>query len=100
MLKKILIGIGGLIGLLALAAVVFLWPVITAPSQDELCTHVKGLLEKQSAGAGDAVDCGDFKPPEFGKLPWAKQAKCIMDAEDAAGVADCEKRRKAGEFKA
>jgi hypothetical protein len=93
-LKIIGIIIGGLIGLIGLAAFVFWLGWLRAPAPEEVCAHLQEIATKE-AGTPAPVDprCPDrMKPPEFGRINYVKQMKCVMAASTLKDVKACDNR--------
>ncbi len=94
-LKVIGIIIGGLVGLIGLAAFVFWFGWLRAPAPEEICAHLQEITTKE-AGRPVPADprCPDrMKPPEFGRINYVKQVKCVMAAGTLKEVKDCDNRR-------
>lgn len=95
-LKVIGIIIGGLVGLIALAGFVFWIGWLRAPAPEDVCAHIQELATKE-AGRSVPVDpnCpARMKPPEFGRINYVKQMKCVMAAGSLKEVKDCESSRR------
>jgi hypothetical protein len=93
-LKVIGMIIGGLIGLIGLAALVFYLGWLRAPAPEEVCAHLQEITTKE-AGVAVPPDpkCPDrMKPPEFGRINYVKQMKCVMAASTLKDVKACENR--------
>jgi hypothetical protein len=88
--------IGIIIGLLGLAVFVFWFGWLRAPATpEEVCAHLQAIASKE-AGMPAPMDprCPDrMKPPEFGRVPYVKQLKCIMAAGTLKEVKECDGRR-------
>jgi hypothetical protein len=95
-LKVIGIIIGGLIGLIGLAALVFWLGWLRAPEPEAVCAHLQEIASKE-AGRPAPVDpnCpARMKPPEFGRINYVKQMKCVMAASTLKEVKDCDSSRR------
>lgn len=93
-LKIIGIIIGGLIGLLGLAAFVFWIGWLRAPAPEEVCAHLQEIATKE-AGVAVPPDprCPErMKPPQFGRINYVKQLKCVMAASTLKDVKECDKQ--------
>ena len=94
-LKIIGIVIGVLVGLIAVGVLGFWFFLLRAPTPEEQCDHVIELMKKES-GAAMAPKFRDecirmAQPPEFGRLPYAKRAKCRAAAATLAEAKACDK---------
>jgi hypothetical protein len=91
--------LGGMLGALALAALVFWLGWLRAPDGAEVCENVirvlgddagKKLPEKIEAEI--KKDCERrARPPEFGRVPWVKRMKCMRDAGSRKDLEACDK---------
>ncbi|NUP06388.1 MAG: hypothetical protein HOW73_10055 [Polyangiaceae bacterium] len=91
-MKKVLLGLGVLVGLLGLAAFVFWFGWLRAPSPEEVCANLSEVMKKETGvdPKGFDKDCvKKTQPPEFGRLPYAKRMKCLRDAKSAADIKTC-----------
>lgn len=97
--------IGGLLGVLALAAAVFYFGWLSPPSPESVCENVMKVTKAEVEKAGGSISDDDFKgaeqacmkraskAPEFGRGPWVKRLKCMRDAPDGAALEKCDKIR-------
>jgi hypothetical protein len=95
-LKVIGIVIGVLVGLIGLAAFVFWFGWLRAPAPEEICAHLQEIATKE-AGTPAPVDprCPErMKPPEFGRINYVKQVKCVMAAGTLKDVKACDSARR------
>lgn len=97
MLKKILIGLGGFIAVLAVAAGIFWIGWLTPPSAEAVCDNL-GKIAKQETGVDYPeplkASCVQSvsTPPKFGRLKWVSRLKCARDAQDIVALKTCDKR--------
>lgn len=89
--------LGYIVGAIGLAIFVFWFGWLRAPAAEDVCENVAKLMKKESGaemGADFMKECIAVygKEPEFGRVPWVKQLKCIRDAESMAELEKCEKR--------
>ena len=87
--------IGALVGLIAIAAFVFWFGWLRAPAPEEVCAHMQAIATKEAGRAvpADPACPSRMKPPEFGRINYVKQMKCVMDASTLKDVKACENRR-------
>ncbi len=91
--------LGVLFGMLGLAALVFWVGWLRAPDGAEVCENVVRVMTQEAGKnvpdkirAELAKDCERrAKPPEFGRVPWVKQMKCMRDADTREALEACEK---------
>ena len=88
--------LGYIVGAIALAIFVFWFGWLRAPAAEDVCDNVAELMKKETGSEMPA----DFmtaciaeysKEPEFGRVPWVNQLKCIRDADSLAELEKCEK---------
>jgi hypothetical protein len=92
-MKKALIVVGSLLGLLGGAVFVFWFGWLRAPAPEEVCTNVSGVMQKELGAVpkGFEADCvRRMQPPEFGRVPYVKQMKCLRDAKTSKEIQACE----------
>lgn len=94
--KIIGIGCGSIVALGALALGLGWFFMVRAPSPEEQCEHLIGLMKKESG-----MDLGDKfrgecvekaqKGENEGLIPYAERAKCIVNAESIDQADKCGK---------
>ena len=89
--------LGYIVGAIGLAIFVFWFGWLRAPAAEDVCENVAELMKKEKGiemPAEFMKECVTVysKEPEFGRVPWVKQLKCIRDAESSAELETCEKR--------
>jgi len=89
--------LGFIVGAIGLAIFVFWFGWLRPPAAEDVCENVAKIMKKETnveAPAEFMKECVAVysKPPEFGRVPWVKQLKCIRDAETASELDGCEKR--------
>jgi hypothetical protein len=89
--------LGYIVGAIGLAIFVFWFGWLRAPAAQDVCDNVAKLMKKESGSDMPAEfmkACIDeyAKEPEFGRVPWVAQLKCIEDADSLADLEKCEKR--------
>jgi hypothetical protein len=89
--------LGFIVGAIGLAIFVFWFGWLRAPAAEDVCDNVAKLMKKESGAEMPAEfkkECIAVysKEPEFGRVPWVKQLKCIRDAETSADLDKCEKK--------
>ena len=89
--------IGFIFGALGLAVFVFWFGWLRAPDAKDVCDNVAKVMKKESGvDAPEAFmkECITeySREPQFGKLPWVSQLKCVRDAESLTAMQACEKR--------
>jgi hypothetical protein len=92
-MKKVLIVVGALLGLLGVAVFVFWFAVLRAPAPEEVCANVSEVMKKElgTTPKGFDADCVQkMQPPEFGKVIYVKRMKCLRDAKTAKDIEACE----------
>jgi hypothetical protein len=94
-LKVIGTVLGVLVGLIAVGVLAFWFFLLRAPSPEEQCDHVLELMKKESGAALTPKfrdECIRMaQPPEFGRMPYAKRAKCRASAATLAEAKACDK---------
>ena len=90
--------LGFFFGAIGLAIFVFWFGWLRAPAAEDVCDNVAKVMKKETGTeVPDSFkkECVAVysKAPEFGRVPWVKQLKCIRDAETGAQLEQCEKRR-------
>jgi hypothetical protein len=88
--------LGFIFGAIGLAIFVFWFGWLRAPDAEDVCDNLARLMKKESGVEMNAdlrKECVAMysKEPEFGRVPWVKQLKCIRDAETGADLDKCEK---------
>jgi hypothetical protein len=95
-MKTVLKVIGGIVGAIALAVVIFWVGWLRAPAAEDVCANVGKILEKETGHAMSNdfhADCiKRAQPPEFGQVPWVAQMKCMRDAQTPADLKACDKK--------
>lgn len=108
---KVLKVLGILFALLVAAGVGAYFVFLHAPSIEAQCDHIVPIMEahvKEKAGGDEqlakaAQKAAKFdratclsarKPPEFGRWPYVKESRCMMDATTFEQIAACEKMGK------
>lgn len=94
-MKKVLIVLGSLLGLLGIAVFAFWFVALRAPEPQEVCDNVSGIMKKEvgTIPKGFQEDClKRMQPPEFGRVPWVKQMKCLRDANSSKDIEACESK--------
>ncbi|NUP08032.1 MAG: hypothetical protein HOW73_18455 [Polyangiaceae bacterium] len=94
-MKKVLIVLGALLGLLGIGVFAFWFVALRAPAPEEVCTNVSEVMKKEvgTVPKGFQEDCIQrMQPPEFGRVPYVKQMKCLRDAKSAKDIDACEKK--------
>jgi hypothetical protein len=84
--------LGGLIGLVVVAGAVFYFGWLRAPSPEAVCGHLADLAKQSGDDTSfdDTAACEDgLKPPEYGRLNYAKQMKCMMSASSLDAALSC-----------
>ncbi|WP_437783735.1 hypothetical protein [Sorangium sp. So ce1097] len=94
--KTVLKLLGALVGLVVVAVVVFWVGWLRAPAPEAVCEHMGELATKETGASAkkvwDQAACVKrMQPPEFGRLKYVKQMKCIVGAESMDGLKSCEK---------
>lgn len=96
-LKVVGMVLGGLLGLVLLAALVFWLGWMRGPSPEEVCAHMGDLSQKETGRASTPAAFSGcvtkMQPPQYGKMHYVAQMKCALAAGTMKEVADCEKRR-------
>jgi hypothetical protein len=91
-MKKGVIVLGCLLGLLAAAVFGFWFGWLRAPEPEEVCANVSAIM-KQDLGAvpkGFEHDCvRQSQPPSNGRLPYANHMKCLRDAKSTKDIEAC-----------
>lgn len=86
--------IGSIAGLAAVAVFVFWFGWLRAPSPESVCAHMSDLLEEEVGSAmpeSERDACiRRLQAPEFGKIPYAKQMKCLKGADSLDELDRCE----------
>ena len=87
--------LGAIVAMIGLAVVVFYVGWLRAPSAEEVCDNVTAVTKKETG-----VDMGEkgrsqcirsAQPPEFGRIPWVSQMKCLRDAKSLDEIGKCAK---------
>lgn len=89
--------LGYIFGAIALAVFVFWFGWLRAPSAEDVCDNVAAILKKEAGAEMPAElrkECvAQYgKAPEFGRVPWVKQLKCVRDATTSKELDACGKR--------
>lgn len=86
--------LGGIVLTIVLAVGIFYVGWLKAPSAEEVCDNIAAVTKKETGadfGAKDREMCiRGAQPPEFGRIPWVKQMKCLRDAKSGADIAACD----------
>lgn len=97
--------IGGIVGILVLAAGIFYFGWLSPPDAEAVCANVERIAQdevskktevKSTVSAKAVVALKDdcmrraTKAPEFGKAVWVKRLKCMRDAADMTGLRACD----------
>jgi hypothetical protein len=87
--------LGGTVGMLVLAVAVFWVGWLRAPSAEDVCDNIAAVAKKETKvemGPAERQAClRSAQPPEFGRVPWVRQMKCLRDAQTMAEIAGCER---------
>lgn len=101
-MKTALKVMAGIFATLLAAVAIFWFGWLSPPSAESVCENVvkvsKAELESKGGKASAEIvkkletECtkAASTPPEFGRGPWVKRLKCMRDAEDYAGLQDCD----------
>jgi hypothetical protein len=92
------IGCGSLLGLGVLSVVGAWFFMLRAPSPEDQCNHLIGLMKKESGmELGDKFRAECVRKAEKGEMegliPYATRAKCVMSAESLDQADKCGKTR-------
>ncbi len=94
-MKKALLVLGSLFGLLVLAVAVFWFGWLAAPAPEEVCANVSAVMKKDLGAVpkGFEQDCiKQTQRPSNGALPYATHMKCLRDAKSTKDIEACDKR--------
>ncbi len=87
--------LGGIVLTIVLAACIFYVGWLKAPAPEEVCDNVAAVTKKETGhdfGAKDREACiQSVQPPEYGRIPYARQMKCLRDAKTSAELDACTK---------
>jgi hypothetical protein len=87
--------LGVVFGAIGLAVVVFYTGWLRAPSAEDVCDNIAAVTKKETGidlGAKTRAECiRHAQPPEFGRIPWVSQMKCLKDARSLAEIEKCAK---------
>ena len=87
--------LGIIFGTIALAAVVFYVGWLRAPAPEEVCENMFAVAKKETGVAlptQERESCiRRLQPPEFGRIPYVAQMKCMKNATSAAELKQCGK---------
>jgi hypothetical protein len=95
------IGCGSVVGLGLLSVVGVWFFMLRAPSPEDQCDHLIGLMKKESGmDLGDKFRAECLRKAEKGMIegqyPYATRAKCILSAESLDQADKCGKTRSDG----
>lgn len=91
--------LGGIVLTLGLAVGVFWFGWLRAPAADDVCNNMVAVTKKENgdklpASAVDEIRDACMlvanKAPEFGRVKWVRQLKCIRDADSSKAIDACE----------
>ena len=86
--------LGGIVLTLVLAVGVFYVGWMSPPPAEDVCDNMGRVFEKEiGSSMPDEVrdDCMKraSTPPEFGRLPWVAELKCVRDADSMDAIESC-----------
>ena len=86
--------IGAIFATILVAVAIFYVGWMRPPSGAAVCDNVARIMKKEAnveMSEKDRAACiRDMgTPPQFGRVPWVKQLKCIRDAETGKDLAAC-----------
>lgn len=86
--------VGAIVATIVAAVAVFYIGWLRPPSPESVCDNVARIMKKEAnveMGEKDRAACirQMGTPPEFGRVPWVKQLKCIRDADTAKDLDAC-----------
>lgn len=89
--------LGGILGAIVLAAVVFYVGWLKAPDAAEVCDNVARIVKAETnveMPAKARSECVERagRTPEFGLIPWVAELKCMRDAKDRSALETCGKK--------
>ncbi len=89
--------LGFIFGAIGLAVFVFWFGWLRAPAAEDVCDNVAKILKKEAGSEMPPElrkECiAEYsKAPEFGRVPWVKQLKCVRDAGSMSELEGCSKR--------
>lgn len=95
--KKIAIGCGSIIGVVAAAVLIFYVGWLIPPDAEEVCDNVIRLSSEARPDASEQalaalrVQCieGATTRPQYGKMPWVTSLKCQRDAASVEELRAC-----------
>ncbi len=91
-MKKVLVVLGVLFGLVGAAVFVAWFALLRAPEPSEVCDNVTAVMKKEvgAVPSGFTSDCVQkMQPPDFGRVPYARQMKCLRDAASSKEIEAC-----------
>lgn len=76
----------------ALGGLVFYWGWLKAPSPREVCDNVARIrrgtgLELSTQGRAECERAA--QPPDSGRVPWARQMRCMAEAKSEEALEAC-----------
>ena len=85
--------LGAIVAMIGLSVVVFYVGWLRAPAPEEVCDNVMSVTKKETGldlGTKGRADCiRHAQPPEFGRVPWVRQMKCLRDASSLNELQAC-----------
>jgi hypothetical protein len=86
--------IGIILFVLGAAVLVFYLGWLSPPSGDAVCDNLAAVAKKETNFTMPATALAECKkqvstPPQYGRLPWVKQLKCLRDAKSKAEITAC-----------
>jgi hypothetical protein len=91
-MKKVLLVLGVLFGVLGAAVFVGWFAFLRAPEPSEVCDNISSVMKKETGVVPKEFgsECVQrMQPPEFGRVPYAKQMKCLRDATSSKEISSC-----------
>jgi len=95
-MKKVLVVLGVLFGVIGAAVFVAWFTLLRAPEPSEVCDNLTAVMKKEvgAVPSGFGAECVQrMQPPEFGRVPYAKQMKCLRDATSSKEIDACTSTR-------
>jgi hypothetical protein len=94
-MKKVLVVLGALLGLIGVGVFVVWFTLLRAPEPQEVCSNISAVMQKESGAVpkGFSDDCiKRMQPPDFGRVPYAKQMRCLRDAQTSKEIEACDNK--------
>ncbi len=86
--------IGAIFATILVAVAIFYVGWMRPPSPESVCDNLARIMKKEAnveMSEKDRASCirQMGTPPQFGRVPWVKQLKCIRDAETSKDLDAC-----------